>query len=596
MGRPPARRLGKVQDRDDSGFTLMETVVSLFVVAVVLLGLVYIQSAATLATAQAKQRQQATQLANRVMEQARAIPWVTLLAGLNSDDLGSDTNISSGRFRPTYTTGVDEELITSATQDQPPLYPHQQQVTLGNATYSVRVYVSKPTTWTASNPILWLTAVTSRVSGPGSAFRPVGLRTQVFSPRGCLSTGTRPYAGPCQAFFYGTAGTTSGRIWLDQNGSDAVPDARSPAGAADDARRVGVRPGGADHLGELLGHHVGGEPEGEQRRHRGGPGAGEGLGGRRSLVQPADQPRTGDRRAAGGSGAVDRELRGGDAHPLRDRDGRCDGRENSGGAVPCRDTGDQLTSTGLPCASAKLSSLGLQTVTVDPSPLAGRSLGSFTLAGLDAPAPSPGPGRAWVARLAQAQNGHCTALTSPGTVGCSTTGAVREAGTLTLGGVPAINGADTVGWASGAAFTGMVTVTGYSASASSEQGIGAGAPGGARAGSVSYWNGSGYSTFALSGSAVNQSLGTAEITYKAGASNITMTLGGTVTAAAVSTTPWPTPNCQDAACVTAAQVPSVVVRVTYSVQMDGVPVGTFAVNANLGTVMASTSYKAAPSA
>lgn len=596
MPRLTLRRPAKARDRDDSGFTLMETIVSLFVVALVLLGLVYIQTAAVVSTVQAKQRQQATQLANQVMEAARAVPWLTLSAGLNSGDLASDANISSGRFRPTYTTGIDEELVTSATQNQPPLYPHAQQTTLGNATYSVAIYLSKTTTWTASNPVMWLSVVASRVSGPGKAFRPVAMRTQVFSPNGCLATSIRPYSGPCQAFFYGTAGTTTGRIWLDQNGAEAIAE-------------LGVQQAQLTMPGVSVANQA------EQTTslsssaltsgiHLQGSNGDATSGGLKAKVDADDDPSsvlplnpapvtvTQSAAAAQSAGSF------GTVTVSPSTTGTADAMvgENSGAAVACRDTGDQLTTSGLPCAAAQLSALGLQAISVNPVPLAGRGLGSFTVAGLDAPGGGVSPGRAWAARLALTQNGHCTSLTSSGTVGCSAAGAARGAGTLTLGGAPAVNGADVVGWASGAAFQGMVTVSGYSASASSEQGIGAGAPAGSRAGSVSYWNGNGYSTLALTGSAVEQPLGTARITYKSGPNDITLTLGGTVSAAAVSTTAWPTSGCTDAACVTTTEVPSVIARVTYTVEVDDDTVARFAVNADLGTVRASTSYKAAPSA
>lgn len=590
------RHARRSRDRADSGFTLMETMVSLFVVALVLLGLVYVQGAATLATGLAKQRQQATQLANRVMEQARAVPWVTLSAGLNSNDLGSDPNITTGRFQPTYTTGIDEELITSATQNQAPLYPHLQQVTMGNATYSVGVYLSKPSTWTASNPILWLSVIASRVSGPGRAFRPVAVRSQAFSPNGCLSTSVRPYAGPCQAFFYGSAGTTTGRIWLDNSGATVIPELGN---AQVQLTMPGVSVSGQAEQTTSLDSST--TTAGIAFSGSGGSTAAGEVQARVSADDdpssvlpnnPAAATATQNTSAAQSTGTFGTVT----ATPSTTDAVEAMVAENVGAAVPCRDAGDLLTSGGLPCAAARAAGLGAQSVTVTPAQVSGRSLGSFTLVSLGVPAGTSPGGRAWTARLAQAQNGHCTALTAAGTVGCAAAVAARDLGTLMVGGLPATNGADTLGWVSGAAFQGMVSVTGFSASASSEQGVGAGAPAGSRSGAVSYWNGSGYSTLALTGSGVSQTLGTAVITYKAGGSTVTFTLDGTVTADPVSTTAWPTADCTSAACVTTTQVPSVVVQVTYTVQLDGGPMASFTVHTDLGTARASTSYKAAPSA
>jgi hypothetical protein len=403
----------------------------------------------------------------------------------------------------------------------------------------------------------------------------------------------RPYSGPCQAFFHGSAGTTSGRIWLDKDGADAVAElgvqraelmmpgvsvsgqAEQTTSLSSSAVTSGIRLQGSS--GDITGGQI-------KARITADDDPSSVLATNPAAVTATQSASAGLSSGSFGTVTLTPSTTGTAAAMVG---------ENSGPTVPCRDVNAQLTSTGLPCASATLAALGLQTVKVNPVDVSGRGLGTFTLSTLDA---SVSPGHAWTARLAQTQNSHCTTLTAAGTVGCSSAAAARGAGSLMLGGMPATNVSDTLGWSSGATFTGMVSVTGYNAAATSEQGVGAGAPVGTRSGTVSYWNGSGYSTFALSGSAVNQSLGTASITYKAGGSSLVMTLGGTITAGAVTTTTWPTPDCTTAACVTTTQVPSVIVRVTYDIRLDGATVGAFAVNLDLGTVTASTSYKAAPDA
>jgi hypothetical protein len=591
LRRPPAR----TRRSDDTGFTLTETMISLFVVAVMLLGLVYAQSAATLSIARAKQRQQATQLANQIMEKVRAIPWVTLSAGLNSDDLAGDGSVSGGRFRPTYTTGIDEELVTSASQDQPPLNPHLHQVTLGTATYLTGVYLTKTAEWTASEPVLWLTVVTTRVSGPGEAFRPVALRSQVYSPNGCLSTSVRPYSGPCQAFFYGSAATLAGRIWLDQDGADAIPElgvskaelAMPAVSVSAQAEQTASLDASALTSGIVLQGSSASTSAGKIK-------ARVTADDDPSSVLPSDPaPVTAAQSAAaattGGTfGAVT-------LTPSTTGQAEAMVGENSGPTVPCRDLAGLTTSAGLPCGSAVFTELATQSITVNPEPLAGRGLGTFTLVTLTPPTGSVGPGQAWTARLPQTQNGHCTALTSTGTVGCISAQAERGISGLVLGGLPSTNSADTLSWSTGVAFQGMVDVTGYTTSAESEQGIGAGAPAGSRSATIAYWNGSGYTTAALGTAGLNTTLGTASIGYKSGPSTMTITVNGTLTADAVTTTAWPTPDCATAACVTTTRVPAVVARITYEINVDGTPVATFAVNADLGTVLASTTYRAAPS-
>lgn len=570
--------------------------VSLFVVAVVLLGLVYTQSAAALSIARAKQRQQATQLANQVMEKARAIPWVTLSAGLNSNDLANDASISGDRFRPTYTTGIDEELVTSASQDQPPLYPHLQQTTIGTATYAIGVYLTKTAEWTETRPVLWLSVITTRVSGPGATFRPVALRSQVYSPEGCLSTSIRPYSGPCQAFFHGSAGTTTGRVWLDQDGSDAIPELgvqqaqlTMPAvSVSAQAEQTASLDASALTSGILLQDSNGGTTSGGLVKAR------VAADDDPSSVLPTDPAPDSVAQsavAASSSGTFGTVT----LTPSTTGTAEAMVGQNSGPTVPCRDLAGLPAVAGLPCASAGLGELATQSIGVDPEPLVGRGLGSFALAALIPPTGAVGPGQAWTARLTQTQNGHCTSLSSSGTVGCAAAAASRGMGGLALGRLPAYNASDGRSWSCGTPFLGMVVVTGYSATASSEQGIGVGAPSGSRSAGITYWHGSGYQSLALTGSAMSKTLQPVWIAYKSGPSTMKITLSGTITADAVSTTAWPTPDCTTAACVTTTKVPSVVVRITYDVEVDGVPTASFAVNADLGTVTASTSYKAAPS-
>jgi hypothetical protein len=146
----------------------------------------------------------------------------------------------------------------------------------------------------------------------------------------------------------------------------------------------------------------------------------------------------------------------------------------------------------------------------------------------------------------------------------------------------------------------LVSVSAYSASATSERGIGANAAGITRGGSVRYWNGAGYSTVALTTAPLSITLPTTVITYnKEAGTTFTLTMGGSVSAGAASTTTTgPLPGCVSA-CTTKSEVPSAIVRVTYDLQrtFGGVttPVAKFAVNTDFGSVLASTSFRAAPS-
>lgn len=65
----------------DGGFSLVELMVAMAIIGGVLLGLVTLQTMAMVTIAQAKERQQATAIANEVLEQLRALPWNSITKG-----------------------------------------------------------------------------------------------------------------------------------------------------------------------------------------------------------------------------------------------------------------------------------------------------------------------------------------------------------------------------------------------------------------------------------------------------------------------------------------------------------------------------------
>jgi len=73
--------LRRSQIKRDDGFSLVELVVAMAIISGVLLGLVTLQTKAMVTIAQAKERQQATAIANEVLEQLRALPWNSITKG-----------------------------------------------------------------------------------------------------------------------------------------------------------------------------------------------------------------------------------------------------------------------------------------------------------------------------------------------------------------------------------------------------------------------------------------------------------------------------------------------------------------------------------
>jgi len=148
-----------------------------------------------------------------------------------------------------------------------------------------------------------------------------------------------------------------------------------------------------------------------------------------------------------------------------------------------------------------------------------------------------------------------------------------------------------------AGFTSMATVTGYQVQASAESGVGAAAPSASRAGSLSYWNGTGYTTVSLAGSpATPITLPAVTQTFSNDGHDVNITMSGQIDVGPVSATPSGALPCQPTACGVSASARGVVTTLTYSVVVDGVNVANFTAATDLGSALAGTTYRAAPSA
>jgi hypothetical protein len=144
----------------------------------------------------------------------------------------------------------------------------------------------------------------------------------------------------------------------------------------------------------------------------------------------------------------------------------------------------------------------------------------------------------------------------------------------------------------------MAQLNGFSATVSAESGISPAAPSVARgANMLTYWNGAGYSTAFLGNAGATYNLGTATGTYRlAGVVALTVQMSGRVVVDPASTATTGTAPCQSAACTSTATAGGVQLVVQYDISNGVGPVGSFVVTTDLGSTIAQTTYKAAPSA
>lgn len=595
-----ARRGPRRRHRSDEGFTLTEVVVTLFVISAVLLGLITVQVQALGSVALAKERQQATALGNRTMEQLRALPYDTVSSGLRSCDIAGDANISSGAFRPTYDSSINEAIVTNSTActgaATAPLYPHVQQnadTLIGSTQFRVRTYVSRVST--ASDQGYFLTVIVDWASANTKGVNKLtALRSRLFSPTGCSSssTATRPFAGPCQAFFYSDAGMSPPGITVTSVTTGAPlltgttvtgMESKLPALSVRTQNEQIVSAQSIATTSKLVLKESSTQTDGGQSGSSAAdtdPASGAGN----SPASATSVSRTG----SGSLSASGPTATFGLTSPTSDT-GSAFSTTQAGASPACSDDGGTLLNTNQACSTANLTPSGTYRATMDIN-LPGGGIAVAQLARIA----TPGPATAWRAfgaRAALPVAGHCASTSG---IGCVASGARRALGAVTVGGLPPAGSGDTVP----AGFTGMATLDGFSAVVGSESGISPAAGTASRgANTLTYWNGSGYSTATLGSGSASYSLGTAVGTYRiAGVPELIITMTGTVQVDPVTTVSTGTAPCEAAACTSTSTVGGVRISVQYDVSNGTGPLGSFIVTADLGSTLAQTTYKAAPSA
>ena len=259
---------------------------------------------------------------------------------------------------------------------------------------------------------------------------------------------------------------------------------------------------------------------------------------------------------------------------------------------PCNDSAAAGVATGQACSSATATQAGsLPTASLTLNSLGARKI---TLADVSA---GSAPARAFGARYLTGSGGHCSSATG---LGCIAAGASRTLGTAHAGGLASLSTGDKVYNTSGSSavdVTGavganpLITVSAYTDQATAESGIGAGSSAGARTGTVKYWTGAGFSELNLATAAGTYSISQVTGTY----GTTSVTVAGSLAVTAPGAPGTGTTPCQTA-CGVKASGGIAVVQLTYVVAANGTQVGAFTVTLDLGSALAQTTYKAAPSA
>jgi hypothetical protein len=177
-----------------------------------------------------RDRQQATGYANKIMEEIRGQAYSVITRGMSTSDLTGDAKIVSctsptaTRFESCSGPKIVSTTVSGGTT-APWIIPHKSStpVTVGNLKLNWTTYVTNDDP--ASSPYTVTVIVTwsngAIAGGPNNTVR---LQSQFWSPSGCVSSSTHPFAAPCQPFYYGLAQVPEGSISFNGQLHDSFVD------------------------------------------------------------------------------------------------------------------------------------------------------------------------------------------------------------------------------------------------------------------------------------------------------------------------------------------------------------------------------------
>jgi type II secretory pathway pseudopilin PulG len=622
----------RAHSSSEEGFTIVEVLVAMMVITIVMTSLMYVMATSLKQVSFAKQREVASSLVDKTMEQARALPYSMIQTGLDDNDVTTshDSNITISGSTYTYTpTGETivhgsqngNQTCPSASVCQAPLIPHQSTTTLNGSTYTISTYL---TTFTGSAGAYRITVVVSwtrsQVSGVSTQ---VSSQSVIYSPaNGCVSDQTHPFSSPCNPFLYAQASSGKGAITISPPtglvgnaiqgvGLDQAVLQLAQVDSTMQIEQTSSVSGSLTTSGSTLGVN------GTQQ-----PPAGDTSSASRDDNDPGNsstkQPSCPISQGSPTTQQAFDPTNSGNGITLTSgsTDTGCTvsmGAASSSSSPTCNNIGGIPQNSGLPCGSGTVQQTGTTASAGLTIGLAGAPLASVTLASVAA---APSASKTFASRLKPPSS--CAGSVDPNFLatqlsdGCVHTDAQRSLGTVTLGALPSGVIAGLPGWGTGTNNF-LVKLSNYSDVVSAESGIGAAAPcanqastcTGTASGSLTYWTGnpqSPYNTIPVdpihappgTPVPVPSTVSTTGILNGA-VVNVSMT--NTLSYGAETTSTSGTAPCNVQECKASAQVSSPIQGdIIYTVTVAGTTVANLDINVNLGTLAAQTNYKGAPNA
>lgn len=217
-----ARTLHRLR-RGEGGFSLMETVVALGVLFISLLVLARTAAVGFTDIAMSRQRQQANQLANQILEQVRGLTYARVGQGLETSDLSGDSNIVTCSGVRYYlncpASDPDAEIVAHSDNpaDDVPLVPHRRTFGISDGyttTYTASVYVTEAKLVPSAGAFRVTAHVSWTPAQRAGVNNFVTTQSLLYTPEGTTDATT---GGGTSPFFYGTGSIGRAPVTLTPN-------------------------------------------------------------------------------------------------------------------------------------------------------------------------------------------------------------------------------------------------------------------------------------------------------------------------------------------------------------------------------------------
>ena len=605
---------------DERGFSLLETVIAITVIFGALLTLSYAATIGFQYESLARQKQTATGIADQIMEQTRGLAWDRITAGHLSADLTADPNLvtscagdAAGVYRllsctaQTGRPGSGERVVAGASScasSSPdcvvPLVRHTGQITQNNIAYTWRTYDTNncPTLTTGGCAATTPYRVTVIVTWTGGRVAPnkiVQVQSLFWSPTGCRSTSTHPFAAPCQPFFLGVSSVAQGNINVTgtvagttfESGDLSTSGVQSSVQQEQLSQAEGSFSQSGVRLVDSLGAATAAGDVAASSAADTDPGTGASTWS--EVTCGTSVLCAGGSVSTGSSNTVVLTAPGGET-------AQSDSTTAAGAANICPPPPDTGQTDGKPCSGSRIQQGGELSAVVTLNGAA-TPLGNATLARILAAAGSPNT--TFSDRVQYNATGLCSPIT--GSDGCLEQTTTRAVGTVNVGALPE-NVPATVPWTGVNAWNGYYfSIVGYTDNATAA--VGSNSSSSAAGGNVPAptasigvgstvhcWNGIGYTSESAS-SATGVTCAPFDFTWPISGHLVRIQMSGTTAPAVITRSPQAAATSQTDV---TAQITPPGATITYVVSVDGVTVADLTITVNLNTLEARGSYAAAP--